>query len=323
MSNRDEFTDKIKSVLYERVGGICSNPNCNHVTSGPHTDSEKRASIGVAAHITAASEGGPRYNKTLTSKERAATENGIWLCNSCATLIDKDAERYSVEKLKAWKKRAEERQLMRLEMAADFAEDRKLLETASRFIADVRQWVEIYFDQSELMDSYKEIWGSLHSLLAKYNYDKKYRYGGDFKSLREGLKGDFYKEESLTIIEDYINNSCQSGVYDNSEYRRFGTFLREAIDKADKDMRPYYYKIKESKERLVIGNKDYQYLRMISKNSEKLLNAVNSLYDKANSIDQSYMIYDEKGRAKYKDDIERIIADIEYYVGNNICDYDN
>jgi hypothetical protein len=46
--------------------------------------------IGVAAHITAASVGGPRYDASLKPKQRAAIENGIWLCQNCGTMIDRD-----------------------------------------------------------------------------------------------------------------------------------------------------------------------------------------------------------------------------------------
>jgi len=61
----------------------------------------------VAAHITAASEGGPRYNSELTSSERKSIDNGIWLCQNCATLIDVDPEEHPVHVLKAWKVCAE------------------------------------------------------------------------------------------------------------------------------------------------------------------------------------------------------------------------
>ncbi|MBU5676819.1 hypothetical protein KQI88_10350 [Alkaliphilus sp. MSJ-5] len=45
--------------MAKRVAYICSNPGCGKLTSGPHSDSSKASIIGVAAHITAASKGGP------------------------------------------------------------------------------------------------------------------------------------------------------------------------------------------------------------------------------------------------------------------------
>jgi hypothetical protein len=67
--------------------------------------------LGVAAHITAASPGGPRYNESLTATERAAAANGIWLCQTCGKLVDADVPGYSVELLRRWKAETEELRL--------------------------------------------------------------------------------------------------------------------------------------------------------------------------------------------------------------------
>ncbi|MEM7373908.1 MAG: ATP-binding protein [Bacteroidota bacterium] len=107
MVNRDNFTRKTKIALAKSVGYLCSNPECRASTTGPHTEDDKSVSIGEAAHITAASPDGPRYDASLTSEERRSGENGIWLCATCATIIDKDETRYPVELLKEWKVQAE------------------------------------------------------------------------------------------------------------------------------------------------------------------------------------------------------------------------
>ena len=114
MSNRDDFTEKIKRDLCERVGGFCSNPSCGIPTIGPNTNDEKRTSIGVAAHISAASKGGPRYNPNLSPKERSGINNGIWLCANCATIIDSDEDAYPVSLILRWKADAECKQNNRL-----------------------------------------------------------------------------------------------------------------------------------------------------------------------------------------------------------------
>jgi len=80
-------------------------------TSGPQADSSKALNVGVAAHITAASEGGARYNPALSSEERRQPDNGIWLCPNCAKLIDNDASRFPEDVLRAWKTIAEDRAL--------------------------------------------------------------------------------------------------------------------------------------------------------------------------------------------------------------------
>jgi len=93
MNNRDDFPPKVKETLLKRVGNRCSNPDCQKLTTGPHSSPDDSVNTGVAAHITAAAPGGPRYNSNLTEKERKATANGIWLCQNCAKLIDNDEKK--------------------------------------------------------------------------------------------------------------------------------------------------------------------------------------------------------------------------------------
>lgn len=108
---RDNFTAKTIEILAKRVGYICSNPSCRKHTVGPSTNPKQIILIGVAAHITAASPRGSRYDLNLSSPERCHINNGIWLCSNCSTLIDKDAIMYPVELLKEWKLKAEEEML--------------------------------------------------------------------------------------------------------------------------------------------------------------------------------------------------------------------
>lgn len=106
---RDDFTLDVKRTLAARVGSACSNPDCRALTSGPQDDPGKAINVGVAAHITGAAEGGPRYNPNLTPEKRRSIDNGIWLCQNCAHLIDSDFSRYTEELLHAWKTVAEDR----------------------------------------------------------------------------------------------------------------------------------------------------------------------------------------------------------------------
>lgn len=112
---RDEFKKSVIENLAKRVGNRCSNPNCQTLTSGPHTEDNKTINVGVAAHITAASEGGPRYNATLSSDSRKEIENGIWLCQICAKLVDNDQRRFTEALLRQWKAGAEQRALSEIE----------------------------------------------------------------------------------------------------------------------------------------------------------------------------------------------------------------
>ena len=87
------------------------------MTSYAHTEDHKFINLGVAAHITAAAPGGPRYDNSLSPTQRKAAANAIWLCQTCAKLIDNDEVRYTVETLRTWKEKAEEEQRRRVKTA--------------------------------------------------------------------------------------------------------------------------------------------------------------------------------------------------------------
>jgi hypothetical protein len=107
MLSRDEFPVSVKRILSARTANRCSNPLCRAATSGPKLDEDGSINIGVAAHITAAAVGGPRYDSGITSDRRCGAENGIWLCQNCAKLVDSDVNRFTEGILSEWKEQAE------------------------------------------------------------------------------------------------------------------------------------------------------------------------------------------------------------------------
>lgn len=111
---RDEFPFFAKRAIEKRANSRCSNPACLASTSGPHTDSERAVSIGVAAHITAASRKGPRFDPLMTRAQRRSVSNGIWLCARCGDLVDEDVQRFTVEVLRRWKAAADAQAQMRM-----------------------------------------------------------------------------------------------------------------------------------------------------------------------------------------------------------------
>lgn len=115
---RDDFKADVKDLLAKRAGMKCSNPNCRRSTSGPQEDPSKVLNIGVAAHIAAASKGGPRYDQQMSPQERRSEANGIWLCQTCAKLVDNDEVRYSVDLLRHWRRLSEEAALLDIEAPA-------------------------------------------------------------------------------------------------------------------------------------------------------------------------------------------------------------
>ncbi len=100
---RDDFPSRVIEVLAKRVGYHCSNPHCGRPTVGPHSEPGTFVKVGVAAHITAASPGGPRYDPSLTTEQRSDISNGIWLCCDCGKLIDSDEGKYTPDVLRKWK----------------------------------------------------------------------------------------------------------------------------------------------------------------------------------------------------------------------------
>jgi hypothetical protein len=109
---RDDFSVGIKDALAKRVNLRCSNPGCGKPTSGPHSNPSRAINIGVAAHITAAAPGGPRFDESRTLEERTSVDNGIWLCQSCGKLVDNDVASFPVTLLHQWKALAETEALL-------------------------------------------------------------------------------------------------------------------------------------------------------------------------------------------------------------------
>jgi hypothetical protein len=106
MSEReDDFSVKTVRFLGDQVNHRCSNPKCGAPTLGPG-DPGEISNVGVAAHITAASKNGPRYDETLTPEQRRHPDNGIHLCQSCGKLVDDALSIHTVAQLRQWKEDA-------------------------------------------------------------------------------------------------------------------------------------------------------------------------------------------------------------------------
>ena len=115
--NRDDFKDTVKTKLAGRVGWKCSFPGCPASTAGPAQETpDAWIKNGVAAHITAAAPGGPRYDPNLTPEERSDISNGIWMCPYHGSLIDKEMTAYRADEIRAWKIDAESRATRSLEL---------------------------------------------------------------------------------------------------------------------------------------------------------------------------------------------------------------
>lgn len=113
---RDDFKISVVRTLANRAGNRCSNPDCSRETSGPASIQHDAINLGVAAHITAAAPGGPRFDPDLTPSQRSGIGNAIWCCQSCGKLVDSDDPRFTKDILVGWKAAAEERARRLLEI---------------------------------------------------------------------------------------------------------------------------------------------------------------------------------------------------------------
>ncbi|WP_074268433.1 HNH endonuclease [Paraburkholderia phenazinium] len=108
MAIEDRFKQSVIATLAKRAANRCSNPACGAITSGPTDDPNDAVNVGEAAHIYGANLGSARYVADMTSAERSAITNAIWLCGNCHKLVDDDPNRHPAGLLFEWQ-RAHER----------------------------------------------------------------------------------------------------------------------------------------------------------------------------------------------------------------------
>ena len=208
---RDDFRSKIKETLAKRVGFHCSNPACKKLTIGPNSIDDKATNIGVAAHITAASINGPRYDISLSSKDRVSILNGIWLCQSCAKLIDSDVEKYSPELLRSWKKYAEIDSSN--ELTNEKVENSKDIGTILKLMPDLIKEFKSDLEDNPLARDFillKKTWvfNSSNSSLLVYYYDDHADLDSKIRILEnKGFIRDITKNNTkrYVLTEDFVD----------------------------------------------------------------------------------------------------------------------
>jgi hypothetical protein len=103
-NERADFSLRTRQILARRAAHRCSNPHCSALTIGPVLGPHDVSETGVAAHIYAASPGGPRGTGGQSVAQRQAPENGIWLCHRCGRLVDNnEGEAFPAPLLRSWR----------------------------------------------------------------------------------------------------------------------------------------------------------------------------------------------------------------------------
>jgi hypothetical protein len=101
----------VQRLLLARSGGYCANPDCPDPDLFPKVEDEHVPTVAKMAHIIAQSPAGPRGDEDLPQSERDEYDNLVLLCPRCHDLVDvmKLSGTYTVELLRGWKRRLEER----------------------------------------------------------------------------------------------------------------------------------------------------------------------------------------------------------------------
>lgn len=239
--DRDDFTESTKRLLANRVCGRCSNPDCRKPTMGANTDPNKTINIGVAAHICAAAPGGPRYEATMAENERKSSQNGIWLCQSCAKLIDSDPNKYSKDLLYAWKKLAETTSTLELEHPMGISNINSVQHNAdihsNRWFEPSEKNSHFSWWHSEI-DKFCTVTGGSVILISGYT-----GVGIDMfvqnvirRNLKTGNKVIYFnlKESSTTIVnsmiaaESHVKTNClRTGTLSSDEWNRIAEAANE------------------------------------------------------------------------------------------------
>lgn len=130
--------------LYAHSGNQCAFPGC----CAPIFEDDGLYTA-ECCHIKAVNPGGPRYDVSQTVEERNGVDNLMFLCSRHHTIVDAEAESYTVEKLQQIKQEHEYRFSAETLQLTD--EQLKYLQKSSKN----------FWRQIEEIDHSDEVWGDL------------------------------------------------------------------------------------------------------------------------------------------------------------------
>lgn len=227
MARNADFDQKTRLELERRVNSRCSNPACGRVTSGPKVTEDGVINIGKAAHICAASKGGPRYDPSMTNEERKSISNGIWLCSVCHDLVDNDEKRFPVECLRQWKENAEakaERRLLR-PFKAENASSSKRISRISR-----KQMRNIAVAALFIVAFVILCIVSVKSLSRRTEY-REYISAGNFEVRNENLLEAAEEFHYAALVAYNDQTRLEAMYYEGMAYMVYGLYTPEEFEK--------------------------------------------------------------------------------------------
>ncbi|MEG4202989.1 hypothetical protein QUA20_03540 [Microcoleus sp. Pol7_A1] len=140
--SRKNIATNIARKLWAQCGGFCQNPSCNkYLFAGVEDDVVSLANV---AHIIGHGKSGPRSEHELADYiDRDGIANLIMLCLECHKIVDELENKFSVERMQAWKADHEKK----INSLFDFPQirnERELLEQVNELLAENRVIFEEY-----------------------------------------------------------------------------------------------------------------------------------------------------------------------------------
>lgn len=174
------FIESIRQQLATTVGGKCSAPHCQKVTGIPQGNTFGISHTGEGAHIKGSRPGAPRFDINQTDFDREAESNGIWLCPTCHTQIDKFPAIYDPQLLHQWKHDAISRHMAELagkiESDGNYYHENEL-SRARQFLSSHK---EIYFELTNFYRNRPRLFGLMLFAFPENIRPKVGYYGGVF-----------------------------------------------------------------------------------------------------------------------------------------------
>jgi len=223
----------------------CYEPNCKKQLIG----SDGKTIVSKICHIKAASENGPRYDKSMTDDERRDFKNLILLCDEHHAIIDnKENEKvYTVELLNQWKQNHETESLnkkltgntMLFQKAIeeisnlDF-DDISLDDTVNSFGIDEKITYNGIVKYKYLIEEYKVYHGKIDTIYNELEKDgafKKIKLLQNIRNLYLRQKGIYIKNSKSNISELSIIQSNADNIIEDIENTLF-----ESINLNDESM---------------------------------------------------------------------------------------
>ncbi|WP_160164226.1 HNH endonuclease [Natrialba taiwanensis] len=195
--------------LWAASGNQCGYPDCENEV----VDIETETVVGEICHIRAQSEGGPRYDPSLSDEEIDEYSNLILLCPTHHTHIDKNPEDYPIEELERWKKEQEAMSTSPTELSDQLLTELQL--TDSKFETEVEVTI------SNAKDRYNP---ELHVDTGNSDIFEPLGRTDEFDASVQSRLDDLDEEASSLFTERY--NSILKDV-DKDAFQN----LREAVDK--------------------------------------------------------------------------------------------